>query len=374
MSVGGEAGSGGSGQGMSVAAGSSGAGGVVQSGASAGGTAGVSGALHQGGTVNEAGSSNPSGGKADAGTGNDAAGASGDPFPSCSGETADECNNESCCTTNSVPGGTFLLGDDNDASATPEHMATITGFILDKYEVTVGRFRRWVPNAGPPITANISKGSGALPKIAKSGWEEDGFDWDSPSWWPADATAFESALGCGMFPTWTDEPGPNDTKPINCVTWYEAFAFCAWDGGRLPTEAEWEYAAVGGSENRRFPWGSELPSVDRVSYNAESGGTPGVATTTDIVPVGFTPLGNARWGHADLLGSIFEWVRDTYSFSYYMSAGNPCNDCAYLLGESADRVERGGHWFAPKVSSTERVAGNKATRSDKRGFRCARDQ
>jgi formylglycine-generating enzyme required for sulfatase activity len=68
----------------------------------------------------------------------------------------------------------------------------------------------------------------------------------------------------------------NDQYPMNCVNWYEAFAFCIWDGGRLPTEAEWEYAAAGGDENRIYPWGNDVAEPLPASY-AATGNSPRIA-------------------------------------------------------------------------------------------------
>jgi sulfatase modifying factor 1 len=332
----------------------------------------VGGSMSQAGAATSAGDGGSSSSIAGAGAGgeaNQAGASSGETLPSCVGETGTECDTKSCCTSIAVPGGSFLLGDVDDLSAQPEHIASVSSFMLDEYEVTVGRFRRFVAQFGTPIP----KGAGALPKIPKSGWEEDGFDWNHPSWWAANADDLKAKLACTGFPTWTNEPGAGDEKPINCVTWWEAFAFCAWDGGRLPTEAEWEYAAAGGSENRAHPWGSAALDVELLSYNAASGGTPGVPGASDIVAVGSTPKGNGRWGHADLAGSVQEWVRDAFSATYYAGAGNTCNDCAYLNGESADRVQKGGSWVSAEPSIVEHVPGNRSTRTDRRGFRCARN-
>src|SRR5208337_5658772 len=78
--------------------------------------------------------------------------------------------------------------------------------------------------------------------------------------WESYVTPTNASLACtGM--TWTSAPGTQETLPINCVNWYAAYAFCIWDGGFLPREAEWEYAAAGGSEQREYPWGSAAPGT-----------------------------------------------------------------------------------------------------------------
>ena len=66
---------------------------------------------------------------------------------------------------------------------------------------------------------------------------------------------------CSPYSTWTNTASTQENLPINCVNWWESYAFCIWDGGFLPSESEWEYAAAGGSQQREYPWGSAAPGT-----------------------------------------------------------------------------------------------------------------
>lgn len=222
-----------------------------------------------------------------------------------------------------IPGGTFLRSFDNVTFTNNSYPATISSFTLDEYEVTVARFRVFVASTALPT----------------------------------------AALGCSVvsFPqhgTWTDAVGANESLPINCITWTEANAFCAWDGGRLPTEAEWNYAAAGGSEQREYPWGS-APYDDA---HANTGNA--------LAVVGSRPMGDGRWGHADLSGNVAEWTLDWYADPYV----NPCVDCANTTPGVA-RVYRGGGvgtmGTVPLTASSRRSAAP-TNRSPAIGVRCAR--
>ncbi len=105
-----------------------------------------------------------------------------------------------------------------------------------------------------------------------------------------------------------------ENLPINCVTWYEAYAFCIWDGGFLPSAAEWEYAAAGGSEQREYPWGSAAPAKDSryAIYDCDYGDAGSCAGIGNIAPVGTATLGAGLWLQLDLAGSVSEWNLDWF--------------------------------------------------------------
>ncbi len=238
----------------------------------------------------------------------------------------------------------------------PEHDVTLSPFSLDKYEVTVGRFRRFVDSYEGPPAFN----AGVHPHIEFSGWRSD---WNAEM--PVDKAALAAALDCDPTATWTLDPLNGENRPINCVSWYVAFAFCAWDGGRLPTEAEYEYAAAGGDENRRYPWGSTMNYIDPIAvYNL---------TATEPMPVGSTPLGKGRWEHEDLGGNVAEWVLDTDDLTWYAGDGNTCNDCANLA-DGVLKGCRGGNWAYDEgyMRSAMRVASAAQNNRQEIGLRCAR--
>jgi sulfatase modifying factor 1 len=268
--------------------------------------------------------------QADAGIPPDSGGPPG-VAPSCVGlpATCGASGNDSCCNSPLVPSGTFFRSFDpvgDVDSGTKQFPATISSFRLDKYEVTVERFRAFVMTGqGTQINPPVPD-AGANPYVSGSGWDAA---WNTSL--PADTAALMTDLkgDSGNYATWNDS---NSHRPINWVSWYEAMAFCAWDGGFLPTEAEWNYAAAGGDQQRAYPWSKPAASLtidsSHASYNDDTtcvgDGMPGCAIT-DIVPVGTKPQGDGRWGHSDLGGNVGEWVLD-YDNNYPM----PCADCADL--------------------------------------------
>jgi formylglycine-generating enzyme required for sulfatase activity len=191
----------------------------------------------------------------------------------------------------------------------PSHRVTLpNGFWLGQTEVTVGAYKRFAAATGRQMPP---------------------------------PTSFDA--------TWT-----NDELPIVMVTWDDAREYCAWAGMRLPTEAEWEYAARGGSTQARYG------PLDNVAWH---GGNAGGQTH----PVG-EKQANA-FDLDDMLGNAWEWVYDRYDPSYYQNS--PMQDPA---GPSSgqDRVLRGGSWYDP--AGTVRVSRRNRGYPDDRdggGIRCA---
>ena len=211
--------------------------------------------------------------------------------PSCDGRTGagNDCGSgESCCARALVPEGDVQY---RKLDSGPGEARRVRAFYLDKYEATVGRFRAWVDAGQPapqPGDVLFDDGEG------------------HPIKWPKNAKVQDAAHleGWKRYDTWT---GGDDKRPKNNISWFTAVAFCAWDGGRLPTDVEWTRATRGGEEDRPYPWGVDDPSPELAVYNCLGDGD-GQCHLNDILPVGSKPKGAGRWGHLDLAGSMFEWT------------------------------------------------------------------
>ncbi len=292
---------------------------------------------------------------------------------------------ESCCTSLEVPWGRFDrgLGD----GGRPNAPATVSGFRLDKYLVTVGRFRKYVtalaagaqpPTAGAGKHMYLNGGNGLYDPTGEGQYEQgwDALDWNTPTNFPTGAAAWFVALDhTGSGSTYTPSSSPLvDPLPLNGVNWFQAYAFCIWDGGFLPTEAEWEYATTGGSLQRGAPWGAGPPppgySYAIYDYYYPSDASTMLPGTANIAPVGTAPLGAGVWGQLDLMGDLTEWTLDYFDATFQPT----CINCATLTSSgSSDRVTRGvayeSTWLPTPLARSSLAPGQANLIT---GFRCAR--
>ena len=219
-----------------------------------------------------------------------------------------------------VHGGPFIMGS-NDwwPKSQPEHKVTISGFYMDKYEVTNRKYR-----------------------------------------------AFVTATGRKPPDNWTggNIPAGKEDHPVVFVSWRDAEAFCKWEGKRLPKETEWEKAARG-ADGRTFPWGNKF---DKNKANTPQYGHG------DTMPAGSFENGKSPYGIYDLAGNAWEWVDDW--FKPY--PGNTHPDENY--GEKY-KVLRGGSWYdctyykcGISAPAYNRIFFNPDTRNNNFGFRCAKDE
>jgi len=231
-----------------------------------------------------------------------------------------------------IPAGPFTMGSDQDGHdfTSPEHRVELSTFWIDSVEVSAARYQACVDD-------------GAV--CSRSG----------------------QAAGCNGA-----QVGSRGDHPINCVTWEQAEAFCLWAEKRLPTEAEWEKAARGENDRRRFPWGDENPFIlllvdpelRLLNYNSNTGRTE---------PVGTHPAGVSPYGVHNLAGNVMEWTADYYSGTYYDSSP-PVDPPGPTTGQL--RVARGGPFdvTADAVTTTIRSATPPTSSVPQIGFRCASTQ
>jgi formylglycine-generating enzyme required for sulfatase activity len=213
-----------------------------------------------------------------------------------------------------IPGGTFMMGctisemgvwhgrDLDTCCASPRHEINLSAFLLDATEVTVEQYQECV-----------DKGACKNPKGIQS------CNWVHPD---------------------------RTNHPMNCIDWLYANHYCTWRGKRLPSESEWEYAARGGHNEWRFPWGNDRPDCSRAIMRDDSGKGCGQNSTW---PVRSRPPNG--YGLYDMAGNVMEWTADCRNSDY---AGAPCDGSAWKIGDCGAMILRGGCWEdeAPYLSAS----------------------
>jgi formylglycine-generating enzyme required for sulfatase activity len=300
-----------------------------------------------------------------------------------------------------IPAGTFTMGAD-DAEARPDeqprHTVSIDSFLMDEHEVTNAQFTLFTAATGYITTAEKPISKEELMQQLPAGSPEP----DSAALLPGSlvftppshAVPLDDVSQWWSFVTgasWRHPDGPgSDLKgreqyPVIHISWEDAQAYAKWAGKRLPTEAEWEYAARGGLKDQPFPWGSEALTTGKIKANTWNGHFPYQNTKTDgfleAAPVkSFAPNG---YGLYDMSGNVWEWCEDLYNNTYYGQSENTHNPqgpaTAYDPEDPASpkRVIRGGSYMCTdEYCSGYRVTARMKTTQESGlqnlGFRCVK--
>lgn len=303
-----------------------------------------------------------------------------------------------------IKGGTFMMGGDNDQASAdefPKHKVQVNGFWIDESEVTNAQFQRFIEATHYITTAE-----------KKPDWEEMKKSLPRGTPKPADSMLIAASLVFHQTngpvklndysqwwswvkgADWRHPEGPGSSikgkefYPVVQVSWYDAMAYCKWTGKRLPTEAEWEFAARGGLENNIYPWGNESIYSGNQKANSWGGNFPYYNDDKDgylkSAPVkSFPPNGYNLY---DMAGNVWEWCSDWYDGNYYASFGNitalnppgPQNshdpDEPYISKKSL----RGGSFlcndsYCSGYRVARRMKSSPDTGLEHTGFRCVRD-
>jgi formylglycine-generating enzyme len=274
-----------------------------------------------------------------------------------------------------IAGGTFLMGSDDPSFPSdgegPVREVTLGAFAIDTCAVSNTQFAAFV--AATHYTTEAER----------FGWSFVFAGLMPPDFPPTQALA--------QAPWWRVVPGASWRRPEGLhstiddradhpavhLSWNDAMAYCQWSGLRLPTEAEWEYAARGGLVQRRYPWGDELTPGGRHQCNIWQGRFPAKNTGDDgypgTAPVGaFAPNG---YGLHNMAGNVWEWCADWFSPTFHRD-GPRLNPAGPTAGQA--RVIRGGSYLChASYCNRYRVAARSSNTPDSSsghtGFRCARN-
>ena len=306
-----------------------------------------------------------------------------------------------------IPGGEFSMGcrdprgelcggNEPMDDARPIHRVQVDGFWMDRTEVTNAEFARFVGASGYVTVAERVPRAEDFPGVPAE-YLVPGSLVFSP---PAQAVPLDDPARWWRYvpgASWRHPAGPGSdligrqSHPVVHVAFEDAAAYAAWAGKRLPTEAEWEFAARGGVAGESYAWGPDLTPEGRWMANIWQGGFPAGNTAADgfngAAPVASFPAN--RYGLHDVAGNVWEWCADWYRPDAYAGRSSSVptrNPRGPARAQSFDpqepgvrkRVQRGGSFLCTELYCTRylvgaRGKGEPSTGSDHVGFRCVRD-
>ncbi|SFC41760.1 Formylglycine-generating enzyme, required for sulfatase activity, contains SUMF1/FGE domain [Parapedobacter composti] len=290
-----------------------------------------------------------------------------------------------------IKGGAFLMGSEDFADASPVHEVTVEGFWMDEHEVTNAQFARFVAATGYQTVAERPLDPRDFPNVPLDALQPGSAVFMPPDqgiaglhdhlqWW-------RYVIGAN----WRHPEGPGSSiegredEPVVHIAYEDAEAFAKWAGKRLPTEAEWEYAARAGKPNSKYYWGNELKPQGKWVANVYQGDFPlkdiaedgyrGIAPVKSYQPNGF--------GLYDMDGNVWEWCSDYYRPDYYQNSPGinpqgPADSHDPLEPGVVKRVQRGGSFLCNEQYCERYIAGSRgkgeiSSGSNNLGFRCVSD-
>lgn len=291
-----------------------------------------------------------------------------------------------------IPGGSYMMGTNNPEfpDASPVHPVTVDGFWMDAHEVTNAQFAEFVKATGYVTVAERELDPADFPGVSPAMLvpgsavfsPPDGpVSLDNPlQWWKyVPGASWKDPFG----PEHAEEPDPN--APVVQVCYEDAAAYAKWAGKRLPTEAEWEFAALGGQPGHTYYWGDELKPDGKWVANIFQGNFPEGNTAEDgftgVAPVKTFPAN--PYGLYDMEGNVWEWCSDFYRPDYYANSPSdnpqgPPNSYDPAEPNAVKRVQRGGSFlcsdqYCIRYKPRSRGKGEVSSASNNLGFRCVMD-